>query len=99
MIPGLSVPKISGLDEEENLPTKQASQMDRNDITRRAGEALEAGRFDEAVSFGDVLLIMFPGDPEALELRGRGLIKQGDEEAGREDLSRCCEAGRKSCCK
>jgi len=41
---------------------------------------------------------MFPADPEALEIRGRALIGQGDEGGGREDLERCCELGRKSCC-
>ena len=98
MIIGLSVPGVIGAGEGERSAAKEPSKMDRNDVLAAASDALEGERYDEAASFGDVLLIMFPADPEALEIRGRALIGQGDEGGGREDLERCCELGRKSCC-
>jgi hypothetical protein len=98
MIMGLSVPRIADMEDAKADPVKAASEMDRDDILARADEAMKAGRVDEAVSFGDVLLLMFPSDPEALEIRGRALMEQGDEDGGRSDLIRCCESGRESCC-
>jgi len=61
-------------------------------------EALADGRFDEAIATADVLNVLFPDDPEILELRGRALARQGEPDGGASDLARCCELGRAACC-
>ncbi len=70
----------------------------RNDLLDAARKALSQNRAQDAVAIADVLVLTNPGDMEVLELRGRALIAQGNEEDGRRDLERCCAAGAKSCC-
>jgi len=70
----------------------------RNDLLDAARKALLQNRAQDAVAIADVLVLTNPGDMEVLELRGRALIEQGNEEDGRGDLKRCCATGRKSCC-
>jgi hypothetical protein len=71
---------------------------DREQLLAAARRALEEDRVDEAVSISDVLVVLDPEDVESLELRARCLDRAGDEEAARDDLRRCCELGRESCC-
>ena len=68
------------------------------DLLEAARKALSQNRAQDAVAITDVLVLTNPGDMEVLELRGRALIAQGNEEDGRPDLETCCAAGRKSCC-
>jgi Flp pilus assembly protein TadD len=98
MIQGLSVPSLAVLDAPDGKPTGAAPTRDRNDLLETARAAFDGRRFDEAVSTADVILLLYPGDPEAQEIRGRALVDQGDAEGGRADLAACCGAGRASCC-
>ncbi|MFO8073332.1 MAG: tetratricopeptide repeat protein [Polyangia bacterium] len=71
---------------------------DRQQLLAAGRRALEEGRVDEAVSIADVLVVLDSEDAESLELRARCLKRAGDSEAAREDLERCCDLGRESCC-
>lgn len=68
-------------------------------LKERARFALRTGNIDEAMAIIDVLLVMKPNDLEMIELRGDTLLKQGHIEDGNADLKRCCDSGRKSCCR
>ena len=71
---------------------------ERTELRAELDKALADDRLDDAIATADVLVILFPGDPEILELRGRALSRQGDAEGSARDLARCCELGRAACC-
>ncbi len=98
MILGLSVPSVALPGEKKSGREIKAPSRDRNDLIKEARGALDENRVDEAVSFADVLILLYPGDPEATEIRGRALLLQGDSEGGKQDLKTCCKTGRSSCC-
>ena len=77
----------------EGMPTEPEA------LKERARYALRTGNIDEAMAIIDVLLVMQPNDLEMIELRGDTLLNQGHAEDGNADLKRCCDAGRKSCCR
>jgi Flp pilus assembly protein TadD len=78
---------------------KSSLPKGRSGLMRAAGEAMEKGRFDEAAAISDTLVIIYPDDPEILELRASLLSRTGDEEQANLDLARCCKLGRPSCCR
>jgi len=75
-----------------------ASPEDREKLRAVLDKALSENRLDEAIATADVLEVLFPDDPEILELRGRALSRQGDADGSARDLTRCCELGRAACC-
>ncbi len=98
LLSGLVAPPLVG--EIGNAPDGilEEGATGRNDLLDATKKALSQNRAQDAVAIADVLVLTNPGDMEVLELRGRALIAQGNEEDGRGDLKKCCEAGRKSCC-
>ena len=98
LLSGLAAPPPVG--EADNVPDGilEPGATGRNDLLVAARKALSQNRAQDAVAIADVLVLTNPGDMEVLELRGRALIAQGNEEDGRGDLAKCCAAGAKSCC-
>jgi hypothetical protein len=70
----------------------------RKELRAALDQAIADDRLDEAIATADVLSVLYPGDPEILELRGRVLSLQGDADGSARDLARCCELGRATCC-
>jgi len=96
------VPSVLSLDRGAGsapAPAQSIPNPDRDGLVASAGRALEEGRADEAAAYLDVVLLVDPGDAEALELRARSLEAAGDEEGALSDLDRCCELGRDECCR
>ena len=98
MILGLAVPDVAGIRAPDGGPAPLPSTADRGTLRAQLDAALAEKRFDDAVATADLLAVLFPDDPEILELRGRALTLQGDAEGGARDLARCCELGRAPCC-
>ena len=96
MLPGLNQPKVnlkSGDGGLADLP------KDRDGLLRTARKAIKAGDHAYAISVIDVVNLMFPNDPEILELRGEILMGQGLKEDAMVDFDKCCSLGRMSCCR
>ena len=68
-------------------------------LREEATRLLADGRRVEALPLIDVLLILDPSDWEMLETRGVILLEEGHMEDGADDLRRCCDSGRASCCR
>ncbi len=98
LLSGLAAPPPVGETGKAPDGILEPGATGRNDLLDAARKALLQNRAQDAVAISDVLVLLNPGDMEVLELRGRALIAQGNEEDGRSDLERCCAAGRKSCC-
>ena len=76
-------------------PAKVASQ---EELIADARKALDEGRPKDALAIIDVLVVLDPEDPVAIELRAQTLDRLGDLEGARDDRQRCCRLGRSSCC-
>jgi len=98
MILGLAVPDLAGIGAPDGGPAPIPSAADRGTLRAQLEAALAARRIDDAVATADLLAVLFPDDPEILELRGRALTLQGDAEGGARDFARCCDLGRAPCC-
>ena len=98
LLSGLAAPPPVGEADRAPDGILEPGATGRNDLLEAARKALSQNRAQDAVAITDVLVLTNPGDMEVLELRGRALIAQGNEEDGRPDLETCCAAGRKSCC-
>lgn len=99
LLSGLAaLPPVGEADKAPDGILEPEAATGRNELLDAARKALLQNRAQDAVAISDVLVLTNPGDMEVLELRGRALIAQGNEESGRTDLGTCCAAGRKSCC-
>jgi hypothetical protein len=98
LLSGLAAPPPIGEKDKAPDGILEPEATGRSDLLDAARKALLQNRAQDAVAISDVLVLINPGDMEVLELRGRALIAQGNEESGRTDLGTCCAAGRKSCC-
>jgi len=98
MILGLAVPGLAGQKRANDSSAKEEAPPGREELRATFDEALAENRIDDAIATADVLSLMYPGDAEILEMRGRALLRRGDAEAGANDLARCCEIGRSTCC-
>ena len=102
MVPGLALPPVSGGRPPANTPgasapdpAKVASQEELIDSAR---QALDEDRPKDALAIVDVLVVLDPEDPVAIELRALTLDRLGDHEGARDDRKRCCKLGQASCC-
>ena len=96
MLSGLNRPKInlkSGDGGLAELP------KDREGLLKTANKAFRDGDLAYAIAVVDVLNLMFPNDPEILELRGETLMGQGLKEDAMVDFDKCCSLGRMTCCR
>ena len=102
IVPGLAMPPQS-----EGAPTAapgssapNPSRVERQEqLFEGARRALDEDRPNDALAMIDVLVVLDPEDPEAIELRARTLERLGDRDGSRADLERCCKLGRSSCCR
>jgi predicted Zn-dependent protease len=74
------------------LPTDRAS------LLVEAEKLCQSGRFDEALSILDTLLVLEPSSDELLERRATVFLRAGRRQDAAEDRKRCCALGRPSCC-
>jgi hypothetical protein len=95
---GLALPGVDGAPAAARDAGPAASPEERRRLRETLDAALAENRLDEAIATADVLEVLFPDDPEILELRGRALDRQGDAVGSARDLARCCELGRAACC-
>jgi hypothetical protein len=97
MLLGLALPGLAG-DDGRAAAGNTEIPKGREELRAAFDKALAENRVEEAIATADVLAVLFPGDAEILELRGRALVRQGDAEGGRRDLEQCCGLGRATCC-
>jgi hypothetical protein len=95
---GLAIPGIEGSKTATRDAGPAMTPEGRKELRAALERALADGRLDEAIATADVLAVLYPDDPEILELRGRALSRQGDADGSARDLTRCCELGRTACC-
>jgi hypothetical protein len=95
---GLAFPGIEGSKTATRDAGPAMTPEERKELRATLDKALAENRLDEAIATADVLAVLFPDDPEILELRGRALLRQGDAEGSARDLARCCELDRTACC-
>jgi tetratricopeptide (TPR) repeat protein len=74
------------------LPTDRAS------LLVEAHKLSQSGRFEEALSILDTLLVLEPSSDELLERRAAVFLAAERRDEAAEDLKRCCALGRPSCC-
>lgn len=102
--------KVSGGPAQEiviGLPPKQTWEEDSElrldgdeaELFDAAIRAEQRGEVDESVAIIDVLLVQHPDNLEYLEFRGMLQLRQGHVEDAKQDLHRCCDGGRASCCR
>jgi hypothetical protein len=97
-IADLAIPGVGGSPAAGRDAGPALSPEERKELRAALDKAIAEDRLDEAVATADVLTVLFPDDPEILELRGRALERQGDTVGSAGDLARCCELGRATCC-